>query len=254
MKCFLVFFFFFLASFSTALADDDLVIGALGNSATAGVGTIGPLANRETSWSTGWCPWVYSHHQRLEDKFPHTKIWPINMSVLGATSKVLPFEAKVLALFHPDYVTVMTGANDICHEKIDLISVQENFVETIEILIGSNQNVKILIVPIPYMRDVYHWASTLDRCKFVDTIRNIECARIFNSTDEEREEVFLEVEKLNLLFTHIAQQYPNNVKFPEEIINYRIQPELLSVYDCFHPSLEGQNILSRLTWQYGWFN
>ena len=61
------------------------------------------------------------------------------------------------------------------------------------------------------------------------------------------------LDDLNNSLSKISANYPLHVRFDNSLAKYKFTKEDVSSQDCFHPSLRGQNLISQLTWDKGWF-
>ena len=56
-------------------------------------------------------------------------------------------------------------------------------------------------------------------------------------------------EDLNL----VAAKHPDHVLYNPTLAEYPFERAHLSNVDCFHPNITGQNLLSKETWNTGWW-
>ena len=82
------------------------------------------------------------------------------------------------------------------------------------------------------------------------------CSSILSSSlsEGQRQEFKQRWEDLNKTLENISLDYPENIKFSMEPARTKFNAGHVSTIDCFHPSLEGQELISKKAWESGWFN
>tara|TARA_Y100001958_G_C21170243_1_gene502182 strand:- start:302 stop:1123 length:822 start_codon:yes stop_codon:yes gene_type:complete len=237
------------------------LMGAIGDSITSGVNANGVGIHKHFSWSTGKGTSTrsfQSHYKKIE-LMKKTEVKAYNMAKGGARSKDLPKQAIKLAKKKVDYATILIGANNLCDWKTSnqqqLDQFEKDVRTSINTLLESNRNIKIFLAPVPDMYNLWWINRNNNKCtKMWDTF-NI-CSSILSSslTDEQREEFKQRWEDLNRTLERISYDYMKNIKFDLGISYTRFQRKHISTVDCFHPSLEGQELISKKAWDNGWFN
>ncbi len=234
------------------------IMGALGDSITTAVNANGWGAIIEESWATGKSPsqQVKSHWQRLGTVLARP-IEPHNVAQGGATAASLDGQLNQLLTVTPDYVTVLMGANDVCSwndgydEKI--ATYLQRMRKAVERMIAANHEVKIYLSPIPNLFKVWQ-VGNQHGCQWFWDLTNI-CAGMFHSqrTPAQRDDFVALIYQTNAGLESLAAEYPLNIKFDASLVDLPIAWAHISSYDCFHPSLAGQNMLAEKTWQTGWY-
>ena len=233
------------------------VMGALGDSISAGFNSYRLGDNRSVSWSTGTDPQpaVESHAKKMAELLGRP-IETHNEAYAGATSAELSRETTRLLRYKPDYVTVLIGANDICNWTGDydkeLAAFNDRLTNAVDRLVTANGNVRIVMPSLPDMMYVYNMGMA-NGCGALWNSVGV-CKALFSSarTPQERIDFGKRFVKLNSIIKDVAGHYPANAVYKPEVVNYRFPREFLSAIDCFHPSILGHNKIAELTFDPSW--
>lgn len=249
--------FFFLSSKALLAHEKSFVIGSLGDSITTGTNTKGWGERRRSNWSTGSDQKVDSHFLKLKN-FIGDNVKAFNVAKSGATSHDLERQTTELLKHNPDYVTLLVGANDVCGWGDDhnfyLKAFKKRVQDTVEKLVNHNSEVKILIAPVPDMYHLWQLGSN-SSCQFLWDMAGA-CKRLLHSrTSQATRLKFKEqLKDLNHSLSEIAGAHTDHVRFDVSLSEYKFKKEDISRADCFHPSIQGQKLISDMTWRAGWFN
>ena len=237
----------------------DFLAGSIGDSITVAFDARFPLANQGINWSTGTlsAQLVNSHALRLQDLMPDQVVGTKNFAIAGSMSSDVVKQAARLAKFHPDYVTVLIGANDVCSWQVNHLTQLQKYESDIQLilktLIASNEAVKILVSAIPNM-PLLREIGAANGCQSRWTSLHI-CPALLGSrqTDAERAAFAGRWEDANEVLARVSAAFPENVKFASSVSEPIFIFSHLSRLDCFHPNVTGQNLLSETTWEESWF-
>lgn len=233
--------------------------GSLGDSITTGFNSTGWGNRLRDSWAVGTSSrTVLSHFLRLQNGLSE-KILVNNEAQTGARSRDIIRQAKALAIHKPDYVTLLIGGNDVCswnnHSDVSkqLNELENNVNSAVTRLIDSNAQVKILMVPIPDLVQLWVLGRS-NNCQWIWDTFGI-CKPLFHSerTDIERQLFQKNWLDANERLYKVAKRYPDNIRFDLDLAKLRFEWQHVSGRDCFHPSGEGQAYLAEQTWKTGWF-
>ena len=240
----------------TARAGTPLVMGAMGDSITRAMDSGLPGDQPRHSWSTGdgaRRP-VESHYYRLEDA--GFDVTAINQARSGGKAVEIPGQARALAAQHPDYVTLLIGANDLCSWTDDHAAALAAFARDVDTgvaaLVAANPAVKVLIAPVPDMVYLAHLGAA-HSCQGTWSRFKI-CPRLLGRgvSDLQQQRFGEQLRDVNDALRSIAEAYPANARFAEAVATAQFEWQHVSHIDCFHPSVEGQSVLAGLAWQDGW--
>lgn len=236
-----------------------LVMAAVGDSISVAFDAWLPLANRPLSWSAGSDSFrrVKSHYHHLMST--HSAVTAHNLAVAGAPSSSVLEQMDVLrarlAGTKLDYLTVMVGANDVCSWPADyapyLERYRKNIRETVNTARELNADVKVLLVPVPNMMRLYELGQAKG-CGWKWQIYPM-CNPLFRAkSPEERAAFAARTDALNAAMADVAAENADIARFAD-VKNVAFDSQDISWIDCFHPSTTGQQRLSDITWEQGWF-
>src|SRR5688572_16169316 len=118
-KCFafVLVMFGHLVTLRPVFAQDEYVIGAIGDSISTAFNAEALFSNQEYSWSTGDADngLVDSHFLRLKRLFPQLQVKAVNAAIPGSHADELMTQVDRILPYHPKYITMMIGANDVCN-------------------------------------------------------------------------------------------------------------------------------------------
>jgi lysophospholipase L1-like esterase len=243
-------------------------MAALGDSITRAFNANGPVDHPWNSWATGNSDeiglfrrgQVKSHAEYLSEKTGRDVI-VYNVAKSGATSSDLVRQVEALKGRPMDYATILIGANDLCSHRdppkpdgqADMTGYAPRVESAVAKLIATNPQIKILLVSIPDMLRLQRlgqgtacqtrWAR-FGICKMLlgPEATEASIAAFGAQWRAANEDLHL-----------IAARYRDNVQFNPVLSEYPFERGHLSDIDCFHPNITGQNILSRETWNTGWW-
>lgn len=238
---------------------NDFIAASIGDSITAAFDARRPLANREINWSTGTrnTNLVFSHALRLREILPEQRVRTRNFAVSGSKAPDVVRQAKRLAKYKPDYVTVLVGANDVCawsdDHEMQLAKYESDIRTILSTLIASNDEVKILVSAIPNM-PLLREIGVRNDCQRVWSTVNI-CPALLGAdrTEIQRANFATRWQDANHVLERVSQEFPSHVKFAASVADPVFSYKHVSRIDCFHPNTEGQDFLAELTWQEGWY-
>lgn len=232
---------------------------ALGDSLTTAFDAEGIFENLDYSWSTGTTsdPRLVSHYKHLKQMMPTADVLQENLATSGSMAAETITQVQQMRSLHPNYVTLLSGANDLCtwiDPDLEHIQIYKHqLIETLDYLIAHSPEVKILLVPIPNLAEVYN-LGIANHCEEKWSIFNV-CQKLLSpsNTELDRQQFYTGLEQMNLTIYDVAQSRQQNVKFATGVDQARLTFDQISKIDCFHPSVAGQNYLAQLTWSSGWF-
>jgi len=249
------------ATIEVAPPKQSFVVTAIGDSITRAYNTDGFFKDAPwVSWSTGEriIGGFESHLQKIAKRFPDRTMVTHNFAVTGARVADLKDQITKSGKDRPDYVTLMIGANDVCSWSEDHHAALDNFKSTLkghlESITRSSPDVRIMMVPIPDMYRLYTLFRNRGSCLQVWDFTGI-CKNLLHSsrTGAQRASFRQRWVDANTALEEVAGDFPQHVIFPKEVKDYEYKATDVSSNDCFHPSIQGQNILSDLTWANGWY-
>ncbi len=236
------------------------IMGSLGDSISAGFNAWRYGDNRELSWAGGLDPQglVESHARRLKNQLVGRDLVVVNEAFVGAEVRQLQRQAARLLKSKPDYVTIAIGANDVCTWYEDYLpkleSYKQHLTQVIDRLIEANPKIKIVLLPVPSIPLMYELGLKRSGCQAKwDTMGVCKPILAADRTPQQRQDFTARFEHLNQTIGAIAAQYSINVRFVPEIAKAAFDDSMISPLDCFHPSIEGHNFISDLSFDPTWY-
>jgi hypothetical protein len=179
----------------------------------------------------------------------------------GAKSKDIDGQVESVSAVPIYYATMLIGANDLCaHSKpigdgkqSDMALYPARVESAIQKLIARNPSIKILLVSIPDMprlQRIGHTSSCQAKWNRFGICQNLLRDGI---TAEELSLFEQKWQSANNSLREIAERYPEHVLYNSRLAEYPFEREHVSGFDCFHPNVVGQNLLSAETWATGWW-
>lgn len=245
-----------------------LHMAAFGDSITRAFNANGPKDHPWNSWATGNSDnvgvfrrgQVKSHAELLEET-SGKQIVVHNVAETGAKSKDLDEQVEAVKAVPIHYATMLIGANDLCaHSKpigdgkqSDMQQYPVRVERAIQKLIERNPSIKILLVSIPDMPRLQRIGSG-SSCQ-VKWSRYGICQNLLRDGISSDELSIFEKQwqSANDALKDIAARYSQHVLYNARLAEYPFERDHLSDFDCFHPNIVGQNLLSSETWATGWW-
>jgi lysophospholipase L1-like esterase len=230
-------------------------IGALGDSITTAFNAERSGDDVAASWATGG-ERVLGHAHRLAAALPALTVRSVNAARAGAQAQDLELQVDRLLPSAPDYVTLLVGANDLTRWLLGgfgpAVDRYERDVRTAVLrLKEANPRVLILLGSLP------------DQSRVLDLViaRGLGGAAgggwgdlVPPSLRAGLQQAYTERwTAANRALEDVAAAYPGQVRLARGIARARFAGEHLSPLDSYHPSVEGQRLLARVTWDEGFF-
>jgi lysophospholipase L1-like esterase len=259
------------------LADTHLKELITREGAVNGALSVPPFSTKNSdSWASGKS--IYSHYLLLKRSLKnHGDLTPLdimNTAIPGDKTQDLIAQAKKVVLKMKSgkykalkYVVLLIGANDICSEpetsesdmKESLKTVFQTLAQTLS-EIHQGVPIRILVSGLPKIPDLAREDVLESRTAFDFTCRFFrdevlkDCTPLLNWTTqtEYRQRVSI-VEDRNRMIKEASETaqklFPGlEITYSDRLFSTWIDPELLAL-DCFHPSREGQQMISDLLWE-----
>jgi len=243
----------YLAFSTSTLGADNLVIGAVGDSLSTAFNAKRIGNNKHLSWSTGNDVRVNSHFRRYAALHPDSHVEAVNAAVPLSTVHELDRQITKLLKSQPDYVTVAIGANDVCSWNDDyeaeLAAFSDELHAQVAALVASKESIKISLMPVPNLYNVWQVAHTKPFCQIKWDLGICPPLLSRKANDESRAKLMTRVLAANNAMANVAAAFPESVLFNLDVANASFTSEQISPLDCFHPSIDGLNLIADKTWQ-----
>lgn len=244
---------------SATTATTPAVMAALGDSitrASVADGTGGD--NLPNSWSTGTSTAVMSHRTRIA-QLSGTAPTAYNLAQGGTETSDLPRQASLAVSKSADYVTILSGANNICRADTladvpSLASVRSDFADALDTINDGAPGAEIVVASIPSLMSMYLAGRGSAEARFVWSYAGVCPIMLANPSDgsdtaqARRASVEDRVDAMNRVIAE-ACAAADRCTYDDGAVNeMSITFADLSTRDYFHPSISGQAKISAATW------
>lgn len=254
---------------------------SIGDSITRAFDADLPYDNLHLSWVNGrhnflsellGFPNVQSHHQRVKANFGSAGVR--NRVAAQNGNRVGHMVDQVAGMTGREtYVTVLLGGNDVCKDTIDELPSYEAFAWTfaeglIALLEKLEPGATVQVAAIPDIKRLYEIGRDKVALGIVDcsllwsaTTLGFPCGSMLSPSNTEADREY--VRERNVVYNQImhfltllgALRYPHlYVSFTDVTFTFPFTQEHISNIDCYHPSAEGQALISEGTWNAGFFS
>jgi lysophospholipase L1-like esterase len=213
------------------------------------------------SWSTGgtWYDGITSHYERIKRRNSAITGHAHNDAVTGAKMSAAARQASAAAAQHVAYVTVLLGANDLCTSSPSTMTstdtFRNQFREAMATLKQLLPDARIFVSSIP---DIYQLWKVLHTNRLARTVWATAgiCPSMLGATrtEAQRQQVVAREVAFNQILAEGCHQYGDICRWDGgATYNYKFSASQVSVLDFFHPDLDGQAALARVTWAASWW-
>jgi lysophospholipase L1-like esterase len=213
------------------------------------------------SWSTGgtWYDGISSHYERIKRRNSTITGHAYNDAVTGARMSTAATQASAAAAQHAAYVTILLGANDLCTSSPSTMTstdtFQAQFRQTMATLKQQLPDTRIFVSSIP---DIYQLWKVLHINRVARTVWATAgiCPSMLGATrtEAQRQLVVAREVAFNKILADTCHEYGANCRWDGgATYNYKFSSSQVSVLDFFHPDLDGQAALARVTWAASWW-
>jgi lysophospholipase L1-like esterase len=213
------------------------------------------------SWSTGgsWYDGISSHYERIKGRNSAIAGHAYNDAVTGAKMSRAVDQAKAAAMQHVAYVTILLGANDLCTSSsstmTDTGTFAAQFGEAMAVLNQQLPQARIFVSSLPDIYQLWKVLHTNSVARTVWATAGI-CPSMLGATrtEAQRQDVVARETAFNAILRDTCLQYGPNCRWDGgATYNYKFSTSQVSVLDFFHPDLDGQAALARVTWAASWW-
>ncbi|WP_049578545.1 SGNH/GDSL hydrolase family protein [Streptomyces sp. SBT349] len=235
-------------------------IAAIGDSITRAFDACSLLSDcPEVSWATGTDSEVPSLAQQLIGDGTDIADRAWNLAESGATARDLPDQARRIAGYEPELVTVMIGGNDACAADVgSMTSVEDftaHFTETMDIIRARLPETQVYVSSVPDLMELWSEGSRSRMARTVWQVASI-CPSMLGDADddsavadERREAVRERVQEYNEALADVCGRDELCRYDGGAVFEYDFAARHLSDFDWFHPSKEGQSTLAALAYE-----
>jgi lysophospholipase L1-like esterase len=199
----------------------------------------------EYSWSTGTS--VNSHYERLLALNPALSGHATNAAVPGAPMAGFVSQVGTFAASHPDYVTVLFGAANICFGSTTPAQFTTQFRAGMDALFTASPNSHVLVA------SIWNFESLRDAVLAANPSATWPlCGSYFNASAADRAVMMDRLEQYNAVLENECATYANCLFDGYALFNHTWSPGEVSPIDNLHPSVAGQEMLSQVLYDAGY--
>ena len=213
------------------------------------------------SWSTGgaWYDGISSHYERIKRRNSAITGQAYNNAVTGAKMAAAADQASAAVAQHAAYVTVLLGANDLCTSSPSTMTSTDTFKAQFSRAMATLRQrlpqARIFVSSIP---DIYQLWKVLHTNRVARTVWATAhiCPSMLaaSRTEAQRQQVVTRQVAFNQILADTCHQYGANCRWDGgATYDYKFSASQVSVLDFFHPDLDGQAALARVTWTASWW-
>ena len=213
------------------------------------------------SWSTGgsWYDGISSHYERIKRHNRAIVGHAYNNAVTGAKMAAAADQASAAAAQHAAYVTVLLGANDLCTSSPSTMTSTDTFRtqfrQAMAVVKQQLPQARVFVSSIP---DIYQLWKVLHTNRVARTVWATAhiCPSMLGATrtEAQRQQVVARQVAFNRILAEGCHQYGANCRWDGgATYDYKFRASQVSVLDFFHPDLDGQAALARVTWAASWW-
>jgi lysophospholipase L1-like esterase len=236
-------------------------IASLGDSITQAANSCEPWVNcPDYSWSTGSNEEVNSHAQQLQALYGQVEEIKIFNNAQSFTKMVdVPRQAALATSQRAEYITILSGANDVCSPTIEeMTSIEDykkSFTEALGTIYTQLPLTKTFVASIPSLYNLWELGkNNPDAVSAWDKGKNCQ-SMLANATSsdqkdiERRAAVEQRITEYNKVLQEVCDEYKNCLFDNNAVYNHQFSLTEISDVDYFHPSISGQNALAEITWK-----
>jgi lysophospholipase L1-like esterase len=155
-----------------------------------------------------------------------------------------------------DYVTIFIGHNDICDaatpdEMLDTTTFEMLFTEAMDILYSQENPPDVVVSSLAKVADLYSVGQNDNWCTSIWSLGNV-CRVVTSGNPSHIAQADQRTQEYNAILASLAEVY--GYTYVPQIYDTEFTLEDLSDFDCFHPSVSGQNRIANIIWNWGLYS
>ncbi len=242
---------------SPSASGPPLVLATLGDSLTRGFDACSHYGDcPAVSWAGGTDPRVDSVASRLEARTDRPV--PVHdLARSGAPVADLDRQVEAAVAVHPDLVTVLVGANDVCQGPIESMTPVADYAAAVErsvAAITERTPAVVLLASAPDPTVLLEAGAGDPTARFLWSHGGI-CPSALADPQSKASEVVdrraavsTRIGAYDAALAAVCSRFPRCLTDGGALRAYRPSLRQLSALDAFHPSITGQRELARLEW------
>lgn len=238
-------------------------MAALGDSVTRAFNACGFFLDCPSrSWSTGGSSSVNSHYRRILMQNLAIYGRNYNDARTGARASDLARQAELAAGQRVEYVTIEIGANDACRptesEMTPVADYRAQIDAGLSTLKQGLPNAQVFVGSIPDIKRLWYIGKDNAAARwawdYFDICQSMLARPLSTATAdvERRNRVQQRVKDYNTELAEACGAYGPRCDFDDNaVFDYRFVLSQVSVWDYFHPDIDGQKVAAEITWNAG---
>jgi lysophospholipase L1-like esterase len=205
------------------------------------------------SWSTGYSSSVSSQYERILALNPKISGHEFNDAKTGAKMADLDGQVKTAASQGVRYLTVLMGANDLCTSSAATMTSTATFTAQFGQALGdffaADPTAHVYVSSLPNIYQLWSVLHTNSAARSTWSTFGI-CQSMLNNsnTDTQRQLVVAQEAADNQALLNTCAKYSNCRWDNYAGFNFSFPAGDISTVDYFHPNIQGQNDVARVTW------
>lgn len=234
-------------------------MASLGDSITRGFNACGFFVDCPSrSWSTGSSSAVQSHYARILAGNPAISGHAFNDARSGARMVDLPGQAATAAAQHPDYATILMGANDACTGSESSMTPVETFTaqfrSAMQTLTAGSPQTRVFVASVPDVKRLWSVAKGSLAARTAWSLFGICQSLLARPTStaqadvDRRNRVEARVAQYNTALSSVCAAFVQCRYDGGAVFGFAFTLSQISTWDYFHPNTSGQAALAAVTW------
>jgi len=157
-------------------------------------------------------------------------------------------QVGTISASHPDYVTVLFGAADICFGSTTDAQFTTQFRAGMDALFSASPSCRVLVASIWNFESLRAAVLAGNPSATWSSL----CGAFFNASPPDRAMIMDRVAQYNAVLETECATYANCLFDDYALFNHVWSPEEVSTVDNFHPSVAGQEMLSQVLYDAGY--
>jgi lysophospholipase L1-like esterase len=205
------------------------------------------------SWSTGYSSSVTSQYERILKLNPGINGHEFNDAKTGAKMVDLDGQVKSAATQKVQYLTVLMGANDLCTSSAATMTPTATFTaqfgQALNDFFAADPTAHVYVSSLPNIYQLWSVLHTNSSARSTWSSFGI-CQSMLNNsnTEAQRQLVVAQEAADNQALLTTCAQYANCRWDNYAGFNFVFPAGDISSVDYFHPNIQGQNDVARITW------
>ena len=206
------------------------------------------------SWSTGYSSSVSSQYERILALNPAINGHEFNDAKTGAKMADLDGQVKTAASQQVQYLTVFMGANDLCTSSAATMTPTATFTAQFEQALhdffAADPSAHVYVSSLPNIYQLWSVLHNNSSARSTWSLFGI-CQSMLNNsnTEAQRQLVVAQEAADNQALLNTCAQYANCRWDNLAGFNFVFPAGDISTVDYFHPNIQGQNDVARITWK-----